>query len=165
MVVAARNALDEINAHSHAKEAIAMLDCHLGNREYVAPPNPNLMSGCARLKLKEVLQALRGESGSKVCDRYVYQCFDWLFYYLDRIGYLLAQGFIQTDDVADPLAPYVSVLRDNENDFEPILRIHCYSSVSSLLAAIAERKKTSPTGSVCDKAVRFAASLISRRNA
>ena len=58
-----------------------------------------------------------GEAGA-----FIWACFDDLFYYLDRIGYFLKQGFLTLDDVRSPLDYYAARMAKQKKVYEDYIR-------------------------------------------
>jgi len=136
---AAHDILDEIHDHPFASEAVTIIDCHLGGHTYDAPEK---MAHCEGLTLDRAFEALRASGGGEPWARYVYRCFDWFFYYLDRIGYHRNKGFLETEDVAGPLAPYATLLSSNLEQIEQLLDEHHYSHVRGLLGAVHDANRS-----------------------
>ena len=139
----AHDLLDEIHRHEFAVEAVTMLDSHLAGHSYDAA---DASLNCRNITLKEISEALTDKHRTP-SEKYIYQCFDWFFYYLDRISYLNSEGLLNVNDVAGPLLPYAEVLQKNWASFESLVHDHCYRNVEGFLRKVkASDPRTSNPG-------------------
>ena len=55
-------------------------------------------------------------------------CFDWFFYYVDRIGHYVRSGLIDLGDVYPIFKPYARIVNSNREVFYAFLDQHDYDS-------------------------------------
>lgn len=128
---AARELLDDIHQHEFAKQAIHMMDWVDGSAEYKIRDNLNVV-----IDYPAVLKALDLNQG-EACDdssRYIRDCFDWLFYRIDRIEHYIRRGLIQFEDVRDVFKVYARQVESREDVFNSFLRFHEYSMAREFFA-------------------------------
>jgi hypothetical protein len=133
---AARELLAEIQNHPLAKEAERMMDCHIGGHLYDAP-TPEI--DCKGVTIENIRAAIAGSAGNVPSASYIYSCFDWFLYYVDRIGYLARNSLLEVDDIAAPLLPYAKLLRREWTHFEKLVRDHGYDDASLLLRTLSRK--------------------------
>lgn len=133
----AHDALADIHHNEWAVQAVGMIDCHLAGDTYDAPDSA---LGCRGVTVDRIGQALAGHRLDDA-SKYIFKCFDWFLYYLDRIAYLEKERLIRLADVETPLAPYAVFLNAHWSLFEGIAREHGYASVGLLVAKLADRRK------------------------
>ena len=99
-----KEALDELFTHPSSEKAVFMLDWASGKREYELEKGQRVT-----ISYPEILSAIQKDASSDLSPKEVFirDCFDYLFYFLDRIEHYIAIGLITLDDVAIPLKPYV----------------------------------------------------------
>lgn len=119
---AAREIIQEIHVHGLASSAVTMLDWSDGQHDY--------KHGDYRLKIsyKEVLDALPKEP--KECteerDVFVQDCFDWLFYYIDRIEHSIRTEYIDFIDVESVFQTYARKVKAEWKVFDAFMTSHEY---------------------------------------
>jgi hypothetical protein len=129
----ARDLLADIHRNDFAVQAVAMIDCHIAQDPYDAP-SPDLK--CRGVTKDRIREALLARARTSPADRFIYQCFDWLVYYIDRIGYLHSEGLIQTEDVRQALRPYLEFIDSNWDAVEALVREHGYAHVQPFARAM-----------------------------
>src|SRR6185295_7598847 len=122
-VNAARELLTDIHKHEFAVNAVRMLDWHRGKHEYELPDGSRVT-----ISWEEILRALAQKQAacdSKV-DTFVRDCFDWFFYFLDRIEHYTIAGLVERQDVEMVFKPYASIIQADRSVFWPFLEYHEY---------------------------------------
>jgi hypothetical protein len=136
---AAHDALSEIHKHPEASKAIDIMDCHLAGHAIRIRVADN--SKEAVLTLDAVCSALATPGEGNDVDHELYRCFDWLFYFVDRSGFMVRNHFVQFGDIAGPLAPYAKLLRDRWDSFSSLASVHNYSDADVLLRRITSESR------------------------
>jgi hypothetical protein len=121
---AARELLDDIHNHEQAGQAIHMPDWCDGGFEYKI----NDDGFRCRIDYPDVVNALAMNSAESQHDRsaFIRDCFDWLFYRIDRIEHYIRRGLIQFDDVGDVFEVYAREVAHHEQVYSDFLRFHEY---------------------------------------
>jgi hypothetical protein len=129
---AAKELLDDIHRHELASQAIHMMDWVDGSAEYNIREHLNVV-----INYPTVLKALALNQGEP-CDEesaYIRDCFDWLFYRVDRIEHYIRRGLIQFGDVQDVFKPYAREVGGYHQDvFGEFLRFHEYNLARDFFA-------------------------------
>jgi hypothetical protein len=121
---AAKELLDDIHNQELARQAIHMLDWSEGGAEYKIRDDGLI----CRINYPDVLKALAMNRGEAQDDRsaYIRDCFDWLFYRIDRIEHYIRRGLIQFDDVEDVFRVYAREVAKHEQVYRDFLHFHEY---------------------------------------
>jgi hypothetical protein len=128
---AAREILDAIHTHDLAQYAIRMMDwCH-GSHEYEVRKGHT-----ERIGYDQVLGALSAPAPSGEISLYVCDCFDWFFYYTDRVRHYVRIELLDDEDVAPVLAPYVDIVRRHSDVYRPFLRKHRYGLAEDFFCGV-----------------------------
>jgi hypothetical protein len=128
---AAKELLDDIHLHELASQAIHMMDWVDGSAEYKVREDLSVV-----IDYSAVLNALALNQGQPCDERcaYIRDCFDWLFYRVDRIEHYIRRGLIEFEDVRDIFKVYAREVAFHEDIFEDFLRFHEYSLAREFFA-------------------------------
>lgn len=83
-----------------------------------------------------------GLNQGEPCDdssRYIRDCFDWLFYRIDRIEHYIRRGLIEFEDVRGVFKVYARQVESREDVFNSFLRFHEYSMAREFFARFKQR--------------------------
>ena len=82
-----------------------------------------------RINYDQVLAALKKneEASSSNADRYIRDCFDWFFYWFDRIQHYINRQLIDLQDVEPVFRPYAKLIAHDRDTFYAFLDFHEYS--------------------------------------
>lgn len=99
---AAKDFLGEIHRHELASKAVLMMDWYDSQHEYEIKDGDK-----QTISYEDVLTALEKEQ--KDCkddaERFIRDCFDWFFYFIDRIEHYVTVKLIRFDGVAPSSSP------------------------------------------------------------
>lgn len=135
----ARELIKEIHADKRAMDAIEMLDWGSGRHEY-SPEE----GGDVRVGEEDVVRALgkgRPQAVSKK-DEFVWESFDWLFYYLDRLEHSIRTGLIDFEDVHDVFRHYADLIQARRQTYDRVITTQDYRLVAPFL----DRFRSQPEG-------------------
>jgi hypothetical protein len=120
---ASKELLDDIHNHELTSQAVHMMDWAKGSAEYKIRDDFS-----AVIDYPTVLKAL-AMNQDQPCDElmvYIRDCFDWLFYRVERIEYYIRCGFIRFEDVRDVFQSYARQVAGHDEAFKDFLRFHEY---------------------------------------
>jgi hypothetical protein len=126
----AHEAILEIHADSRASEAVRMMDSFLAERPFTAK-DPS--AGCVNLSAIRAWAALAAEGRGMEGSEFVYDCFDWFLYYVDRIARLARRDLIDSSDVGAALRPYAQLIITHRAPFDDLAKKHGYDEVMEYL--------------------------------
>ncbi len=94
-----------------------------------------------KISYAEIISALKKEPRSCVepKDLFIQDCFDWFFYYLNRIEHSIRTGYIDFIDVNSVFFPYVDKFRANIDEFGFFVSYRKYALVKPFLARYSEK--------------------------
>jgi hypothetical protein len=128
--------LDQIHSHELAREAINFMDRDMGGFKYLFIDSSGKAS---QLGLIEVLEQFgKGFVASEEA-KHLYTCFDWFFYYTDRIAYMVMEAkLLSMDDVASTYSPYAETLlkEDRWDLIKGTIEKHNYMNVQPFLKKV-----------------------------
>jgi hypothetical protein len=110
----AKELLDEIFAHDYSKSAILIMDSTKFIRKYKIDENE--YEEISYDDVKELLNESSSNPGKKAI--YIKDCFDWFFYFIDRIEHYIRIKLIDFEDVKVPLNRYSRIIEDDKLIFE-----------------------------------------------
>lgn len=116
--------LTQIHASEHAKHAITMLDWFACSHDYeIEKDKPKLA-----ISYEEVLAALRKEQRELEDGKelFIFDSFDWFFYYVDRIEHYIRRGLVTFEDVEAVFLPYAKKIAKHRRVYEAFLRSRDY---------------------------------------
>lgn len=104
---AAKDFLSEIHDHHLASQAVTMLDWYDSRHDYEIKDHGKLT-----ISYKKVLSSLKKDQKQYLdeVDTFVRDCFDWFFYYIDRIEHYISIKLIRFEDVGPVFKPYVKLI-------------------------------------------------------
>lgn len=127
---AAKDLVTDIHRDDRASNAVVMLDWNDGKHGY------QLKSGVPfSLSYDDILKIL--SKPRKDCvdeqDQYVHDCFDWFFYYVDRIEHYIRTGLIDFADVGPIFKPYSKKIAARRKVYEDFWMERQYEFVGEFL--------------------------------
>jgi hypothetical protein len=132
----AREILKEFHADKNAMDAIEMLDWGAGQHAYGVGEQRDL-----QIAEEDVVEALKKDrtraTGPK--DEYVWRCFDWLFFRIDRLEHHVGSDFLLFEDIVDVFRPYVAKIRTQRERYRHLLATQDYRNVERFLARFEPR--------------------------
>lgn len=134
----ARDLVKEIHEDKHAMAAVEMLDWGPGRHEYQPGSDTEIKVG-----QNDIDAALRKERGAATAkkDEFIWESFDWLFYYLDRLEHYVRTGLIDFEDVHDVFVHYAGLIEARREVFDRVIRSQDYRLLPTFLARF---KKAAP---------------------
>ena len=120
---AAKGVLDELFSNPQAQNAILILDWSERQREYEIKKGINQL-----ISYGEVLAALGRAQKADLNDKEVFitDCFDCLFYLVDRIEHNIRIKLISFEDVDAPLRRYARKIKAQQEIYENFMKSHGY---------------------------------------
>jgi hypothetical protein len=109
---AAKEFLTEIHDHHLASQAVTMLDYHDSKHDYEIKDH-----GKESISYETVLLSLNKEQKEDLdeVETFIRDCFDWFFYYIDRIEHYICIKLIKFEDIGPVFKPYVKLI-ERETD-------------------------------------------------
>lgn len=134
---AAKELIDDIHHHPLAAQAVHMLDWHDGQKPQKHTITENTV---VQISYPQVLTALklRKSECEEECDIYIHDCFDWFFYFIDRIEHSIKRKLIRRNDVKAIFTPYVKIVSANWAVYEEFLSRHYYDQAKKFFQSYAE---------------------------
>lgn len=123
---AAKEFLNEIHQHPRASTAIMMMDWADSTHEY------QIKEGMTQtISYNDVLAALNKKQiqCTDEAERFIRDCFDWLFYFVGRIERYMEIKLIKFEDVESVFRPYARIITGkNAHIYNKFMRLHEYES-------------------------------------
>jgi hypothetical protein len=120
---AAKEIIDDIHNNNWAKNAVAMLDWSEGKHRF-------RFEGGNTVEISyenDVLAALTKKHGEcSDLEQDIIYCFDWFFYFINRIEHYIRTELIKFEDVEDVFNIYGEKIKQNEQVFENFMQVHSY---------------------------------------
>ncbi len=141
----AKQLLDELFGHEYSENAVLMLDWNKGKREYVVG-NESLM-----ISYKDVITALKKEHSDLTREPsdslsekeiYIRECFDFFFYFVDRIKHYININLINFDDIKAPLKSYARKINDNGEVYYSFMQAQEYEYAEKLIKQLSNGNKS-----------------------
>lgn len=122
-VSGARDILGEIHHHELGSKAVMMLDWYNGEHKYEVAEGRK-----TEISYRDVLEVLNKDQSACVDEKstYIRDCFDWFFYYIDRIEFYLQTELILFADVASVFKPYAEIIQKDWSVYERFMASSCY---------------------------------------
>jgi len=119
----AKELMNDIHTHDLAKQAVHMLDWCEGHADYEIAPGSR-----EDISYDDVLLALRKNHAPPGSDKDVFirDCFDWLFYRVDRIEHYIRRQLIDFADVESVFRPYAKQIAKDRQTYEDFWSFHDY---------------------------------------
>jgi hypothetical protein len=118
-----------------AADAIRMLDWGDKPQRYMLPGGDS-----ATITMPIVRQALADADSEDQVILYVRECFDWLLYYLDRVGQYVHNGLILLEDVRPVLGPYAALIKASELQCSELAVQRGYQFLEDVLGELAAKQ-------------------------
>lgn len=134
----AKQLLDELFDHEYSENAVLMLDWNKGKREYVVRGESLIIS------YKDVLEALKKEQSDSLSDKemYIRECFDFFFYFVDRIKHYININLINFDDIKAPLKSYAKKITFDGEVYYSFMQAQEYEYADKLLKQLSNGNKS-----------------------
>lgn len=125
----AKQLLDELFSHDYSENAVLMLDWNKGKREY-AIGNESMV-----ISYPDVLTALDKEQSDSLSEKemYIRECFDFFFYFVDRIKHFIDINLTSIDDVKGPLKPYARKIKAHRELYDNFMAAQEYEYAKEFL--------------------------------
>jgi hypothetical protein len=130
----AKQLLDELFAHDYSENAVLMLDWNKGKREYAVGKESIIIS------YNDVLAALGKEQSDSLSEKemYIRECFDFFFYFVDRIKHYININLTNFDDVKGPLKPYAKKIKAHRQVYESFMEAQEYEHAREFLRQLGD---------------------------
>ncbi|MGE0635795.1 MAG: hypothetical protein AB7G44_07265 [Bacteroidia bacterium] len=119
----AKDLVKEIHDHPRSSNAILMLDWFTCHRIHDFSQKE-----ATTIDYKDVLETLpkvrNPNPGEK--ELYILDCFDWFFYYIDRLEQYIRDGLINFDNVRHIFFPYYEKITNNKNTYDAFMEARLY---------------------------------------
>lgn len=136
----ARLVISEMHANKDASAAVMMMDWFSVDISYLAKFDEKSKDKIGKVQFNDVLAMLKKvndanpkqtDSSFKLDDMemVIVRCFDWFFYYIDRIEQYINDGMIQFDNVKHIFYPYhkkIYEYKENEEVFNAFMKKRDY---------------------------------------
>jgi len=124
---AARELITDIHRDPRASNAVLMMDWSEGTHEYQIEPGRKEV-----FSYKDVLSALRKAQADclEPRERFIRDCFDWFFYYVDRIEHYIETGLIEFTDVESVFKSYGIKVKEHKEVYEPFIASRGYELIT-----------------------------------
>ena len=120
---AAREIISDIHGNEWARNAVTMLDWSAGKHMFSFRGNEGVELSYER----DVLPALqKPQSDVLGVEQDVVYCFDWFFYYINRIEHYINTNLIAFADVEDIIMIYSGRIKEHESIFNAFMTAHSY---------------------------------------
>lgn len=121
---AAKEIIKDIHSNNRAGNAAAMLDWSEGKCRLTFEGNKSVEISYE----KDVIPALRKPLSECLdLDRDIVYCFDWFFYYINRIEHYIRTNLIEFEDVEDICRLYSKKIKRHEKVYERFMNTHSYT--------------------------------------
>jgi hypothetical protein len=124
---AAKELIDSLQADARANDAMTMLDW--SGRPFMVGDERFVVTTEGMVNALRTDQA-RPFDGEEV---FIRDCFDHLFFHLDRIGHFVHEGLVRFEDVGYPLEYYVRQMADRVSVFTGFMSAYGYRRALQLL--------------------------------
>ena len=110
--------ISDIHQHPLACNAVHMMDWNEGTALYQIAPGNSVKIG-----YDAVLSALQKKQPDCLGEpeTYIQDCFDWFFYYIDRIQHYIDRGLITFADVSSVFKPYAKKIGCEKKVYEKFM--------------------------------------------
>jgi hypothetical protein len=121
---AAKESINDIHSNNWSRNAVTMLDWSEGKQHRLK------FEGKDNIKISykdNVIPAL-GKLQSECSDleQNIVDCFDWFFYFIDRIEHYRRTNLIEFEDVKDVFSIYSKKIKKHEELYENFMKAHSY---------------------------------------
>ena len=114
---AAKDLVTDVHQDKFSSNCVRMLDWNQGSTLHEVKEGKTV----ALSYQQHVLPALQ-KNDQSACnldeDHYIRNCFDWFFYYMDRIQHYIDRGLIEFEDVRPVFKPYVRKIGQHRSIYE-----------------------------------------------
>ena len=124
---AAKEIISDIHTNNWAKNAVTMLDWSEGKHRFKFEEKDSVEISYD----KDVLPSLtKRQSECSAIEQDIVYCFDWFFYFINRIEHYVRTELIAFEDVEDICRLYGEKVRKHEQVFETFMSVHGYKLAS-----------------------------------
>lgn len=120
---AAREIISDIHGNEWARNAVTMLDWSEGKRIFKFQDEDGVELSYERDVLPALQKSQKDVSG---VEQDIVYCFDWFFYYINRIEHYINTNLIEFTDVEDVVMLYSKKIKDHESIFNAFMTSHSY---------------------------------------
>ncbi|HXH37624.1 MAG TPA: hypothetical protein VNN08_03275 [Thermoanaerobaculia bacterium] len=130
----ARDLLSEIHHGFYSSSAVQMFDWWCCTRCYTVKHDGIVLvpdageNGLIEIATDDVRAALSRPTHQQIGEKEIFirDCFDWFFYYVDRIDQYVLNGLVTIEDVAAVFNPYSKLVSGERALFEGFMKQHEY---------------------------------------
>ena len=130
----ARDLLSEIHHGFYSSSAVQMFDWWDCTRYYSVKHDGILLvsdageKGMIEIRTDDIRAALSRPANQQIGEKEIFirDCFDWFFYYVDRIDQYVLNGLVTIEDVAAVFNPYSKLVVRERELFESFMKQHEY---------------------------------------
>jgi hypothetical protein len=120
---AAKEIINDLHGNNWAKSAVTMLDWSEGKHRFKFEEKDSVEISYE----KDVLPALtKRQSECSDVEQDIVYCFDWFFYFVNRIEHYVRTELIEFEDVEDIFRLYSEKIKKHEQVFETFMTVHSY---------------------------------------
>jgi hypothetical protein len=120
---AAREIISDIHSNSWSRNAVTMLDWSEGIHRYKFEDGDSVEISYEKDVLPVLKKPQREVTG---VEQDIVYCFDWFFYYINRIEHYIRTNLIASEDVSDIAKLYGGKIRANASAYEAFMQKHSY---------------------------------------
>jgi hypothetical protein len=134
----AKQLLDELFGHEYSENAVLMLDWNKSKREYVVGDESLIIS------YEDVLTALTKEQSDSLSEKEIYirECFDFFFYFIDRIKHYININLTNFEDIKAPLKPYAKKINSHREIYYSFMQAQEYEYAEKLIKQLSNGNKS-----------------------
>jgi hypothetical protein len=125
---AAKEAINDIHSNNWGNNCVTMLDWSEGKHRLI-------FEGKHPVEIsydQDVIPALvKSYSECSVVEQDIVYCFDWFFYFIDRIEHYVRTKLIEFADVEDVFRGYAGKIRQHEEVYDAFMKVHGYNLASA----------------------------------
>lgn len=134
----AKQLLDELFGHKYSENAVLMLDWNKSKREYVVGDESLIIS------YEDVLTALTKEQSDSLSEKemYIRECFDFFFYFIDRIKHYININLTNFEDIKAPLKPYAKKINYHRKIYYSFMQAQEYEYAEKLIKQLSNGNKS-----------------------
>jgi hypothetical protein len=142
---AAKESINDIHSNNWSRNAVTMLDWSEGQHRLKFEGKDNIEI----FYEEDVIRAL-GKLQSECSDleQDIVDCFDWFFYFIDRIEHYIRTNLIEFEDVKDVFSIYSKKIKKHEELYENFMKAHSYELAIAFWKQCGAEEPTQPDCSI-----------------
>ncbi len=119
----AKEFMNEVLTNAYSGKAILMLDWFVIDKSDYTDT-----SGISHIDYAEVLEAIPKIASRTYSEKekHILDCFDWLFYFIDRTEQNINDGLLRFDNVKYIYYPYYKKIYEHRSLYESFMKDRCY---------------------------------------